>query len=116
MKRTIAALLLMMVAVMAGCGEGPHVDKGGGETAVLEVNNGRPTGRVDVLGHVVNSGGSKARDVELTFQFFQDGVLYLEGKLLIGDVSSGTSKSFGGAFFGPPVTGAFSWDYRIDWD
>jgi hypothetical protein len=116
MKRMLAALMLVIVTAAVGCVDSAHVDKGGGETAVLVQENGRITGRIDVGGHVVNSGGKKAKDVVLYFKFFQDGAVFLEDRLLAGDISAGTSKSFNGSFFGRPVTGVFTWEYRIEWD
>lgn len=117
MKRILAILALAVLAATIGCSNGPHVDKGGGESAVLELENGQPTGRIDVRGHVVNTGGVKALDVVLRFKFYEAGVLYLEEKLLLGDISAGGSASFSGTFFGPAVDpDAFSWEYRIEWD
>ena len=52
-----------------------------------------------------------------SFKFFQDGNLYLEDKLLLGDIPGGGSENFSGTFYGPPVDAAtFSWEYRIEWD
>lgn len=118
MKRMVAALMLVMTTALAGCSDGPHVDKGGGERVVLEQDANRHlTGRVDVQGHVVNSGGRKAKDVSLQFTFFQGGTLYLEGEVQLGDIDAGDSRSFSATFYGPPVTVTpFTWDYRIEWD
>ncbi len=116
MKKLLAALVLVMLAATVGCFSGPQVDKGGGESAVLEQLNGKNTGRIDVQGHVVNTGGTRALNVELFFTFFQDGTVFQQEKLRIGTMSAGTSKSFSGTFFGPPVTGVFTWEYRIEWD
>ncbi len=117
MKRMMVALALVLLVAMIGCSEGAHVEKGGGESAVLELKNNQYTGRVDVQGHVVNTGVNRANDVVLTFMFYQGGALYLEGKLRLGDITVGASKDFSGTFFGPAVTpAAFTWDYRIDWD
>ena len=116
MNRLFAALVLVMVAATSGCSYSPHVDKGGGESAALLSVNGRPTGTIAVQGHVVNTGDATARDVVLSFTFFQDGVEYLQGQLLVGKLAPGESASFSGTFPGPPVHGVFTWDYRIDWD
>jgi len=116
MKKMLAALVLVMLTAMSGCLEGPQVDKGGGESAVLEQLNGKNTGRIDVSGHVVNSGWSRAKDVVLSFKFFEAGKVFLEGKLRVGDIAAGDSANFNGSFFGPPVNGVFTWEYRIDWD
>lgn len=117
MNQLFAALLLAIITTMSGCSASPEVEKGGGELAVVVLDDLRqPTGRIDVQGHVVNSGDVKARDVVLHFTFFDDGVLFLEGDLLVGDLPRGTSADFTGSFSGPPVKGAFTWDYRIDWD
>lgn len=116
MKKLLGALALVMFSATVGCLSGPHVVKGGGESVVPEQLNGRYTGNIKVSGHVVNSGGSKAQDVILTFKFFQDGTSYLEGKLRVGDISAGSTAEFSGTFFGPPVKGVFTWEYRIEWD
>lgn len=116
MKKMFAALVLVMLTAMVGCFSGPQVDKGRGESAVLEQSNGLNTGRIDVSGHVVNSGGARARDVVLYFKFFDAGTLFLEETLLLGDIAAGSARDFSGAFFGTPVTGAFTWEYTIDWD
>lgn len=116
MKKMLATLVLVMLTAIVGCLSGPQVDKGGGESAVLEQVDGLNTGRIDVSGHVVNSGGAKAHDVVLYFKFYQDGTLFLEDTLLLGDISAGASENFSGAFFSAPVTGVFTWEYRIDWD
>jgi hypothetical protein len=117
MNQIFAALLLALMTTMSGCSASPEVDKGGGELAVVVLDNLRqPTGRIDVTGHVVNSGEVKAREVVLHFTFFEDGALFLEGELLVGDLPRGASADFTGSFYGPPVKGVFTWDYRIDWD
>jgi len=116
MKKMIAALVLVMLTATVGCLEGPQVDKGGGESAVLAEVNGQLTGRIDVSGHVVNSGGRRAGDVVLSFKFFEADKVFLEDKLRVGDIAAGDSTNFSGSFFGPPVKGVFTWEYRIDWD
>jgi len=112
-----AGLVLVMLAAMIGCVKGPDVVKGGGESAVLDLENDRTTGAIDVRGHVVNVGEVTAREVVVFFKFFQAGNLYLEEKLLLGDIPGGGSENFSGTFYGPPVDAAtFSWEYRIEWD
>jgi len=112
MYRMLAALMLVLVTTMSGCSASPHVEMGGGESVVLTPG----TGQIDVQGHLVNTGDAKARDVELFFKFSQNGVVYLEKKILLGNIHAGDSSSFNGVFFGPPVTGVFGWEYRIEWD
>lgn len=116
MKKLLAAMVLVVLTAAVGCLSGPHVEKGGGESAVLEQLDGKNTGRIDVQGHVVNTGGRKAFDVVLSFKFFEAGNVILEEKLRIGDIDAGSSESFSGSFFAPPVKGVFTWEYRIDWD
>lgn len=116
MNKKLATLVLVMLTAMVGCLSGPQVDKGGGESAVLEQVDGLNTGRINVSGHVVNSGGAEAHDVVLYFKFYQDGTLFLEETLLLGDISAGNSEDFSGTFFGATVTGVFTWEYEIDWD
>ena len=117
MKRMLAALALVLLTATIGCTDGAHVEKGGGETVVLDQNNNQYTGRIDVRGHVVNTGKNYAKDVVLYFTFYQGGTLYLEGKFLLGGVAVGASKDFSGSFYGPVVNpSTFSWQYRIEWD
>ena len=117
MKRMVAALALVLFTAMIGCSEGAHVEKGGGETAVLELKNNQPTGRIDVRGHVVNTGSNKANDVVLYFKFFEGGTLYLEEQLRLGGITVGATKEFSGAFYGKVVKAdTFTWEYRIEWD
>lgn len=116
MRRMLAMVVLVMLTATVGCFSGPQVDKGGGESAVLELLNGRITGRIDVSGHVVNSGGRKAQNVHLYFKFYEGGVLFMENDLRIGDILAGESKNFSGTFVGPAVLGVFTWEYRIEWD
>lgn len=117
MRRIVAGLVLVMLAATIGCVEGPNVKNGGGETAVLDLENNRTTGAIDVRGHVVNVGGVTAKDVVVSFKFFQAGNLYLEGKLLLGDIPAGGSENYSGTFYGQPVDAAtFSWEFRIEWD
>jgi hypothetical protein len=117
MKRMLAALFLAVLTAVVGCAEGAHVERGGGEIAVQELNGTRPTGRIDVQGHVVNTGGALAESVVLHFKFYQAGTLYLEGELLLGDIRAGATADFSGSFVGPPVSAAaFTWEYGIAWD
>lgn len=118
MRRIFAGLVLVMLATMSGCVKEAHVEKGGGETAVLVLDErNRITGAIDVDGHVVNLGGRTAKDVVVYFKFYDDGTLYLEDDLLLGDISGGSSASFSGRFNGKQVKAStFTWEYRIEWD
>lgn len=117
MKGILVALALAILSATIGCTEGPHMEKGGGETAVLEQKDAQYTGRIDVQGRVVNTGGTKADNVVVSFKFYQSGTLYLEGQLLLGSVGVGVSREFSGTFYGQKVKeDAFTWEYRIDWD
>ena len=117
MRRFLVLLTLILTVVVAGCRfKDPNVIKGGGEKITVDP----VTGVVEVEGHVVNDGSARAGDVELHFSFSQQGDVYLEGMIYLGDIPAGETKDFSAAFYGPPIadpaTAAFAWDYTINWD
>ena len=110
-RRLLTVLLVAAAVSLAGCGDfggTPNVVGAGGSSADFSV-----PGTVTVGGSLVNIGDGRAKDVRMTFKFFDGGDFVLETSALLSDIRVGESAQYS---FTYNIPKANSYSFEIFWN